>query len=135
MNEGHEASKSKQIALVDESVPESSGVVKSPNIQNKFDTLLDMVSEEGSDDSSIKKEYVEATQLIEDESDSIENSPMDNINKNQEFLQIIGLLLLTWKVRRIRIIWEWKSLPKNHQVSLLWEVKIGRKRLSLEVDI
>lgn len=119
MNEGHEAAKSKQIALVDESVPESSGVVKSPNIQNKFDTLLDMVSEEGSDDRSIKKEYVEATQLIEDGSDSIENSPMDNINKNQEFLQIIGLLLLTWKVRRIRIIWEWKSLPKNHQVSLL----------------
>lgn len=73
---------------------EASGVVKSLILKNNFSALHEVTEEEllESDDSSLDKEFVDATQISEDDSDSIENSHVININKNKKFLHDFGRL-------------------------------------------
>lgn len=66
--------------------------MKSLIFKNKFSALHEVTKEEllETDDSSLDKEFIDATQIIEDNSDSIENSHV--INKNKKFLHDFGRL-------------------------------------------
>ncbi|CAK8566949.1 unnamed protein product [Lathyrus sativus] len=83
---------------VTSSQPETSGVQKFHTLQNKIEALLEVDVEpddynievadvlEESDDSSIGNEFVDVTRLIDEEVDTIENSPIPSTMGNKKFL-------------------------------------------------
>lgn len=80
----------RHIDQIGEFKTKTSGVVKSTIFKNKFTNLLDVVTEEEPqkyDDNCLDKKFVDVTQIIEDKSDYIENSPVTNLNKNKKFPQ------------------------------------------------
>lgn len=63
-------------------------MVKTPTLKNKFNALLNMVDEavEDLNDNFLGNKFFDATQLIEEETYSIENSPTTKVENNHKFL-------------------------------------------------
>ena len=79
-------------------------MAKTPTLENKFDALLDLVVEgdEEFDDNSLRNNFVDATQIINDESESIENSI---VSCNQNFLLCLILTLTLCLIILLALLW------------------------------